>query len=64
MCKYYLPSFYLLDAVGPGLVMFYFPNAYITILLYNLSEHCTLSTVLFVAERKHYTSPLKKQLTP
>ena len=57
MCKYYLPSFYLLDAVGPSLVKFLYFHSYFTILLYNLSAHCTLSTVVFSA-RKHSTNTI------
>ena len=63
MCKYYLPSFYLLDAVGPSCVNFLCFYSYFTILFYNLSAHCTLSTVVYSA-RKHSTKTIIGKLKP
>ena len=58
MCKYYLPSFYLLDAVGPRLV-----NTYIlSLVFYDFTKH-NLSVLLSIARaitlRLHFIGTTK-----
>ena len=50
MCKYYLPSFYLLDAVGPRLVNLLYYHKYLK--FYFIIFLCTVHCPQFVASAR------------